>query len=60
MGNHYRRWVKLLDEGKLYDEFKGFIINAQQQEALLRFGIMKEDTQPKKLFERFVQIKREP
>ncbi|GAB6033902.1 glycosyltransferase family 2 protein [Galenea microaerophila] len=59
MGNHYRRWVKLLDEGKLYDEFKGFIINAQQKEALLRFGIMKEDNQPKKLFERFVQIKRE-
>lgn len=57
MGDHYRRWVRLLDEGKLYEEFKAFIVNENQREILLGFGLIKQDLKPQKLFDRLLKNK---
>ncbi|MBQ0756847.1 MAG: hypothetical protein KBT66_06240, partial [Amphritea sp.] len=46
MGDHYRRWVKILNEGRLQEEFDRFILNQQEIETLLKLGILEH----KKLF----------
>lgn len=40
MGDHYRRWVRLLDEGKLEEEFQRFILSEQESEVLLKLGVL--------------------
>ena len=39
MGDHYRRWVKLLDEGKLEQEFNKFILTDSDIAVTDRLGI---------------------
>ncbi|KZY99329.1 hypothetical protein A3746_05340 [Oleibacter sp. HI0075] len=39
MGDHYRRWVKLLDEGKLEEEFQKFILSHDDLKVTHRLGI---------------------
>ncbi len=44
MGPHYRRWVKLYNEGKLLDEFNNSIIfNQGDIDTLLKYDIIKYD-----------------
>lgn len=40
MGNHYRRWVSLLDSGDLYDEFGRIVVNTTQVDVLKKFGVI--------------------
>ncbi|MDO6564789.1 glycosyltransferase family 2 protein [Amphritea sp. 1_MG-2023] len=40
MGDHYRRWVRMLNEGTLEDEFKRFILNQQEIDTLLKLGVL--------------------
>ena len=42
MGNHYRRWVSLLEAGKLYEEFRKITINNNQVHVLAHFGVVEE------------------
>lgn len=44
MGNHYRRWVRLLDQGKLEQEFSRFVMTEKDAEVLIRFGIIEKST----------------
>lgn len=39
MGDHYRRWVKLLDEGTLEQEFNKFILSETELQVTNRLGI---------------------
>ncbi len=42
MGPHYRRWVQLYNEGKLFDEFKNSIVfNQKDIDTLLKYDIIK-------------------
>jgi hypothetical protein len=48
MGPHYRRWVKLLDEGKLEEEFYNNLVFKQNEiEVLKKFGVVIEDKRMK-------------
>jgi hypothetical protein len=42
MGPHYKRWVQLYNEGKLFDEFKNSIVfNQKDIDTLLKYDIIK-------------------
>ncbi|HHC11270.1 MAG TPA: glycosyltransferase family 2 protein [Campylobacterales bacterium] len=44
MGPHYRRWVKLYNEGRLLEEFENSIVFSQNDiETLLKYDIVKYD-----------------
>ena len=45
MGDHYRRWVRLLDEGKLKEEFQRFILDSDELLVLTKLGII-DNTKP--------------
>lgn len=45
MGDHYKRWVRLYDEGKLYDEFQRFILKQDELTVLTKLGVI-ERRQP--------------
>lgn len=40
MGNHYRRWVSLLDSGELYEEFTRIMIKNTQVDVLKDFRVV--------------------
>lgn len=40
MGNHYRRWVKMLDEGQLFEEFKSFSCSKEAVTQLSLLGVI--------------------
>ena len=42
MGDHYRRWVRLLDEGKLEEEFKRFILSSEELVVLKKLGVVNQ------------------
>lgn len=39
MGDHYRRWVRLLDEGKLQDEYQRFVLSNMDLTVTNKLGI---------------------
>ena len=41
MGDHYRRWVRILDEGGLEEEFKRFILVDNEIDVLIKLGVLK-------------------
>ena len=51
VGNHKRRWVRLLEEGELFGEYESFIVNKDDLNTLVKYGIAVEDFKPKALFE---------
>lgn len=54
MGNHYRRWVKLYNEGTLKKEFENFIFKASEIEVLGKYGVVKYDDYPIGLIRRIL------
>lgn len=57
MGDHYRRWVRLLDEGKLYEEFEKFIVDDNQQTVLAKKGLVVKDARPCQLFKELFEVR---
>lgn len=47
VGNHKRRWVRLLEEGKLKEEYNSFIIQNDDVSTLKKYGLIVEDRRPK-------------
>lgn len=43
MGDHYRRWVRQYQQGKLDSEFSRLVIQPEDAEVLKRFGVLKDD-----------------
>ena len=48
MGNHYRRWARLLKSGTLHEEYQQFIVNKADLPFLKRYGLIAEDHTPLK------------
>ncbi|WP_455217823.1 glycosyltransferase family 2 protein [Kaarinaea lacus] len=44
MGDHYRRWVRQYEQGKLEEEFSRFVMTDQDVEVLTRFGVIEKYT----------------
>jgi len=50
MGPHYRRWVKLYNEGKLKEEWENRIVFKKNEvEVFEKYGVFKKDTRIKEL-----------
>lgn len=43
MGDHYRRWVRLYDEGKLREEFQKFLLSADDIATLNKLGVLEHN-----------------
>ena len=42
MGDHYRRWVKIYNDGNLKEEFNRFILSSEEIKLLLKLGILEQ------------------
>lgn len=43
MGDHYRRWVRLLEQGSLEEEFQRFVVINSDKAVLEKYGLIIED-----------------
>jgi hypothetical protein len=43
MGDHYRRWVRILDEGGLEEEFNRFILSDNEISVLVKLGVISSE-----------------
>ena len=50
MGPHYRRWVRLLNEGKLHEEFNKLLFHEEEITVFQKYGVIVEDTYPQNRF----------
>ncbi len=46
MGNHYRRWAELLEQGRLQAEYEKFILAGEELRVLQKFGVVTTDDFP--------------
>lgn len=46
MGDHYRRWVRLYQEGRLEEEFQRFVLNREQLATFVEYRVAIEDHKP--------------
>lgn len=46
MGDHYRRWVALLEQGRLEEELERLVANNSYQQVLKNLGVLVEDNTP--------------
>jgi len=46
MGDHYRRWVRLYQEGKLQEEFNRFVLSNEQLAAFTEYRVALKDNKP--------------
>ena len=54
MGAHIKKWAKLLEDGKLEEEFYNrLLLNEEKIKCLLDLNVLKKDTSMKELFEKF-------
>ncbi|MCF6254439.1 MAG: glycosyltransferase family 2 protein, partial [Thiomicrorhabdus sp.] len=49
MGDHYRRWVRIYNEGGLHEEFKRFLLTESQLATFEQYRVAVRDEQPFKL-----------
>lgn len=49
MGNHYRRWVNILNENRLQEEYAKFLFDQNQITFLEKIGILQLNTLPKEI-----------
>ena len=57
MGDHYRRWVRLFEQGKLEEEFSRFVMAEKDVEVLTRFGVIERDTLPRDTIQAALQAR---
>lgn len=50
MGDHYRRWVKLLEQGQLRAEFERLILSKESIKTLEKLQVVKADSRPQTVF----------
>lgn len=55
VGNHARRWVRLLEENLLRDEFNSFLVKNEELETLEKYGLVIKDTLPTKFIKRILE-----
>ncbi len=47
MGSHYKRWVKMLEEGKLEEELSRLVLDENYEKVLRNLGVVVEDHTPR-------------
>ena len=48
MGSHYKRWVKMMEEGRLEEEIERLVVNENYQTVLKNLGVLVGDDTPLK------------
>lgn len=56
MGDHYRRWVGLYEQGRLWEEFERIVISAEHLDVLSHYQVVVEDTLPRHWFEKIREL----
>ena len=46
MGEHYKRWVHMLEQGKLDEEIERLVVDDDYQRVLRNLGVLVEDNTP--------------
>lgn len=46
MGQHYKRWVKMLEQGRLEEEIERLVADKNYQQVLRNLGVLVEDNTP--------------
>lgn len=46
VGNHARRWVRLLEDGLLREEYNRFVIEESDLNTLIKYGVVVKDSKP--------------
>tara|TARA_B100001093_G_C26698823_1_gene958086 strand:+ start:317 stop:1201 length:885 start_codon:yes stop_codon:yes gene_type:complete len=55
MGDHYRRWVKIYDQGGLEKEFEKFVLNSNNEVQILsNIGVLQINSRPMKTLNPFL------
>jgi glycosyltransferase involved in cell wall biosynthesis len=49
MGDHYRRWVDLLNQDKLEEEFERLVVNSEYKSVLQNLGVITQDDKAKNI-----------
>ncbi len=49
MGDHYRRWVRLLQEGKIEEELQRLVLTPEYRDVLLNLGVIVNDQHPNEI-----------
>lgn len=49
MGNHYRRWVRMMDEGRLNEEWQRLVLDQNAISVLTKYGVVVKDERSKKI-----------
>lgn len=44
MGDHYRRWIRIYEQGKLEEEFSRFVMTEKDTDVLTRFGVIERSS----------------
>lgn len=57
MGDHYRRWVRQFEQGKLEEEFSRFVMTDKDVEVLTRFGVIEKYTGVRDAIESVIEKK---
>jgi glycosyltransferase involved in cell wall biosynthesis len=55
MGDHYRRWVDLLNKGKLEEEFERLVVNTEYKNVLQNLGVITQDDKAKKIIKEILE-----
>ena len=56
MGDHYRRWVKLYEQGRLREEFERIVLDERARQVLAERAVIVQDARPAELFKKMEQI----
>lgn len=56
MGDHYRRWVRLYEQGRLREEFERLVISAEHLNVLAHYQVVVEDMLPRQWFEKIREL----
>ncbi len=56
MGDHYRRWVKLYEQGRLREEFERIVLDETARRVLAERAVIVRDTRPSELFKKMERL----
>lgn len=54
MGDHYRRWVRMLNDGLLEQEWQRLVLDKQALEVLQKYGVIIKDTRAQDVIKRIL------
>lgn len=55
MGNHYRRWAQICQQGRLREEYERFVLAEEEIGVLQKFGVVAQDDFPGRTIKRALE-----